>query len=69
MNRRFQEVRKEFKKHGEAVKLPTRGGRYSADYDFYSPEKIVVPPFGKSGIISNRISKLATAPSFGLSDC
>lgn len=38
MIRGFQEVRKEFKKHEEAVHLPTRGSKYSAGYDFYSPE-------------------------------
>lgn len=40
MIRGFQEVRKEFKKHEEAVHLPTRGSKYSAGYDFYSPEKL-----------------------------
>lgn len=30
MIRGFQEVKKEFKKHEEAVKLPTRGNKYSA---------------------------------------
>lgn len=44
MIRGFQEVSKKFKKHGEAVKLPTRGSKYSAGYDFYSPERIVIPP-------------------------
>ena len=55
MIRGFQEVKKEFKKHEEVAKLPTRGSKYSAGYDFYSPERIVVPPFGKSGIISTDI--------------
>lgn len=55
MIRGFQEVSKEFKKHEEAVHLPTRGSKHSAGYDFYSPERIVVPPFGKSGIISTDV--------------
>ena len=55
MIRGFQEVKKEFKKHGEAVKLPTRGSKYSAGYDFYSPERIVVEPFGKSNVISTDV--------------
>lgn len=55
MIRGFQEVSKEFKKHEEAVHLPTRGSKHSAGYDFYSPKRIVVPPFGKSGIISTDV--------------
>lgn len=55
MIRGFQEVSKEFKKHEEVAKLPTRGSKYSAGYDFYSPERIVVPPFGKSNIISTDV--------------
>lgn len=55
MVRGFEEVRKEFKKHKEAVKLPTSRGNYSVGYDFYSPERIVIPPFGKSGVISTDV--------------
>lgn len=55
MFRGFEEVRKEFKKHREAVKLPTSRGNYSVGYDFYSPERIVIPPFGKSCVISTDV--------------
>ena len=55
MFRGFEEVRKEFKKHREAVKLPTSRDNYSVGYDFYSPERIVIPPFGKSGVISTDV--------------
>lgn len=55
MIRGFKEVKKEFKKHNEAVTLPTRGSKYSAGYDFYSPERIVIQPFGKSDVIATDV--------------
>lgn len=42
--RGFEEVEEKFKKHSTETTLPTRGSQYSAGYDFYSKEEIVILP-------------------------
>ena len=42
--RYFEVVKDEFRKNDSEIKLPTRGSKNSAGYDFYSPVDIVIQP-------------------------
>ena len=42
--RYFEVVKDEFRKNEGEIKLPTRGSKNSAGYDFYSPVDIVIQP-------------------------
>ena len=42
--RRFEVVEDAFRRSTGEIKLPTRGSKNSAGYDFYSPVGIVIPP-------------------------
>lgn len=43
--RRFEVVKDEFRKNSDAeIRLPTRGSKNSAGYDFYSPVDAVIQP-------------------------
>ena len=42
--RHFEVVRDEFRKNEGEIKLPTRGSKNSAGYDFYSPVDAVIQP-------------------------
>ena len=42
--RYFEVVRDEFRKNEGEIKLPTRGSKNSAGYDFYSPVDAVIQP-------------------------
>lgn len=44
MARIFQVVANEHRHHEGEIKLPTRGTKHSAGYDFYSPVDTVIPP-------------------------
>lgn len=40
----FEVVKDEFRKNAGEIKLPTRGSKNSAGYDFYSPVDVVIQP-------------------------
>ena len=40
----FEVVRDEFRKNEGEIKLPTRGSKNSAGYDFYSPVDVTIQP-------------------------
>ncbi len=42
--RGFEEVSNKFKKIDTETTLPTRGSKYSAGYDFYSKESVIIEP-------------------------
>lgn len=42
--RHFEVVKDEFRKNVGEIKLPTRGSKNSAGYDFYSPVDVVIQP-------------------------
>ena len=42
--RYFEVVKDEFRKNEGEIKLPTRGSKNSAGYDFYSPIDVVIQP-------------------------
>lgn len=49
--RKFEVVKGEFRKYPDVeIKLPTRGTKNSAGYDFYSPVNVIIDP-GKSCLI------------------
>lgn len=52
--RKFEVVKDFAIKYGvKDVQLPTRGTKYAAAYDFYSPIDVVIEPHGKEMIFSN----------------
>lgn len=51
--RGFEIVKDEFRKNQGTIKLPTRGTKYSAGYDFYCPIKVTIPPKSKQLIWSD----------------
>lgn len=51
MSRGFEIVKESMRKTEGEVKLPTRGSKNAAGYDFYAPYDIKVPPHCSTGII------------------
>lgn len=49
--RGFESVKHEMKKYKENIKLPMRGSKNSAGYDFYSPCNIIIEPHCTTSII------------------
>ena len=49
--RGFEVVKDSMRKTEGEVKLPVRGSKHAACYDFYAPYDITIPPHGKTGIV------------------